>query len=374
MFLAGSFALTLVISLIPGTFVAAHSGGGHELKHSEGDHVPPAAPPSSLGADNFDVLGHSNLGGGSPHGDVAFFDHGATVGKHAYVGTWSSPCSGVGAKIVDVNDPAKPKLVSYVGGRTGVSNEDLVVQRIGDRDVLAIGVQPCKGQGGTGGLALFDVTNPDVPQELSFLPFPFGVHELDMVVRADGRALALLAVPFTEFENVYFGGDLGGEFKIVDVSVPTAPKLLSDWGVIADSSLPIVAGNDEVSSSFQGVGDYAAYYAHSARAADGGNTAYVSYWDGGILKFDISDPVNPELVGRTTYPVNADGDGHSLTPYDGRHSVCVAERRGRRGVEPASGDLERDRRHGVRGDRGTLDAHHALRSGGPPGWAGLRRR
>jgi len=101
------------------------------------------------------------------------------------------------------------------------------------------------------------------------------VHELDMVVRADGRALALLAVPFTEFENTYFGGDLGGEFKIVDVTNPSAPTLLADWGVIADSSLLIVAGNDEVSSSFQGIGNYAAYYAHSARAADGGMTAYV---------------------------------------------------------------------------------------------------
>jgi hypothetical protein len=171
-------------------------------------------------------------------------------------------------------------------------------------------------QGGVGGLALFDVTNPSRPSALSFTDFPFGVHELDMVVRPDGRALALLAVPFTEFENTYFGANLGGEFKIVEVTDPTAPHLLADWGVIADSSLPIVAGNDEVSSSFQGIGDYAAYYAHSARAADGGMTAYVSYWDGGILKFDISDPSDPQLVARTTYPLNADGDGHSLTTYD----------------------------------------------------------
>ncbi|MDP9491233.1 MAG: hypothetical protein M3P42_03395, partial [Actinomycetota bacterium] len=246
---------------------------------------------------------------------MAFFDH-EDAGKHAYVGTWSGNCSGVGAKIVDVNDPAHPRRVAYVGGRTGVSNEDLVVQHIGTRDVLAIGVQTCKAQGGVGGLALFDVTDPSNPESLSFTEFPFGVHELDMVVREDGVALALLAVPFTEFENGYFGGDLGGEFKIVDVSDPTAPVLRADWGYIADSSIEIVAGNDEVSSSFQGIGDYAAYYAHSARAADGGMTAYVSYWDGGILKFDISDPDEPELVGRTTYPLPADGDSHSLTVYD----------------------------------------------------------
>ncbi|HEX6401445.1 MAG TPA: hypothetical protein VF108_13400, partial [Actinomycetota bacterium] len=310
-------ATLLLSALVVQTSIAgADTARRHRLKNPiTADHAPPSGNPSTMVADNFDVLGHSNLGGGSPHGDVAFFDH-EGAGKHAYVGTWSGNCSGVGAKIVDVNDPTDPKQVAYVGGRTGVSNEDLVVQHIGTRDVLAIGVQPCKGQGGTGGLALFDVTDPSNPSSLSFMEFPFGVHELDMVVRGDGVALALLAVPFTEFENQYFGADFGGEFKIVDVSDPTAPVLRADWGYIADSSIEIVAGNDEVSSSFQGIGDYAAYYAHSARAADGGMTAYVSYWDGGILKFDISDPDEPELVGRTTYPLPADGDGHSLTVYD----------------------------------------------------------
>ena len=312
------FVATLLLSalVVQASIAGADTARRHRLKHPiTADHVQPSGNPSTLVAENFDVLGHSNLGGGSPHGDVAFFDH-EGAGKHAYVGTWSSPCSGVGAKIVDVNDPTDPKQVAYVGGRTGVSNEDLVVQHIGTRDVLAIGVQPCKAQGGTGGLALFDVTDPSNPESLSFTELPFGVHELDMIVREDGVALALLAVPFTEWEDQYFGSDLGGEFKIVDVSDPTAPVLRADWGYIADSSIEIVGGNDEVSSSFQGIGDYAAYYAHSARAADGGMTAYVSYWDGGILKFDISDPDEPELVGRTTYPLPADGDGHSLTVYD----------------------------------------------------------
>jgi len=312
------FVATLLLSalVVQASIAGADTARRHRLKHPiTADHVQPSGNPSTLVADNFDVLGHENLGGGSPHGDVAFFDH-EGAGKHAYVGTWSSPCSGVGAKIVDVNDPTDPKQVAYVGGRTGVSNEDLVVQHIGTRDVLAIGVQPCKAQGGTGGLALFDVTDPSNPESLSFTELPFGVHELDMIVREDGVALALLAVPFTEWEDQYFGSDLGGEFKIVDVSDPTAPVLRADWGYIADSSIEIVGGNDEVSSSFQGIGDYAAYYAHSARAADGGMTAYVSYWDGGILKFDISDPDEPELVGRTTYPLPADGDGHSLTVYD----------------------------------------------------------
>jgi hypothetical protein len=276
-----------------------------------------AGPPSQLVADNFDVLGHVNLGGGSPNGDVFFFDHGGEIGKYAYVGTWSSPCSGHGIKIIDVNDPTQPKVVARAGARTGISNEDVVVREIGDMDVLGIGVQVCKPQGGSGGLQLFDVTDPTDPQALSFFPVPGGgVHELDMVTRTDETTLALLAVPFTEFDNTYFGADSGGEFRIVDITDPTAPVELSDWGVIADSALRNFGGGQEVTSSFQGLGYFAAHYAHSVRAADHGMTAYVSYWDSGVLKFDISDPANPVLLGRTQFGVRDDGDAHSMTPYD----------------------------------------------------------
>jgi hypothetical protein len=276
-----------------------------------------AGPPSQLVADNFDVLGHVNLGGGSPNGDVFFFDHGGSVGKYAYVGTWGSPCSGHGVKIIDVNDPTQPRVVARVGGRTGISNEDIVVVEIGDMDVLGIGVQLCKPQGGSGGLQLFDVTDPTSPSALAFEPVPAGgVHELDMVTRADGQTLALLAVPFSEFDDTYFGTTGGGEFRIVDISDPTDPVPLADWGVIADSTLINFGGDDEVSSSFQGLGYFAAIYAHSVRAADGGMTAYVSYWDSGVLKFDISDPTDPQLLARTQYGVEDDGDAHSMTPYD----------------------------------------------------------
>jgi hypothetical protein len=266
-------------------------------------------------SDHFKLLGHHELAGPT-NGDVWFYDHGGKVGKYAYVGTWSDPCSGIGVKIVDVNDPTHPRLVATTPTWPGVSHEDVVVRRIGGRDILGAGIQIC-GEGGVGGLALFDVTNPRRPTRLSFLPTPSGgVHELDLVVRPGGRALALLAVPFAEFDNVYFGADNGGDFRIVDITDPAQPVPLADWGVIADSHLRNFAGNDEVSSPFQGLGYFAAIYAHSARAADRGRTAYVSYWDSGILKFDIRNPRHPRLLARTAYGVRDDGDGHSMTPYE----------------------------------------------------------
>lgn len=304
--------------------VSAHPGGeprATDLKGAE-DHEAQkfaSGPPSGLVADNFDVLGHVNLGGGSPNGDVFFHDYGDPVGKYAFVGSWSSPCSGAGAKIIDVNDPRHPKVVARAGGRTGTSSEDVVVAQIGSMHVLGVGVQLCKPQGVSGGLALFDVSDPRRPRSLSFVPTPAGgVHELDLVVRPDGMALALLAVPFVEFENTYFDADAGGEFRIVDITDPSNPSEIGEgWGVIADSALKNWGGGgQEIDSSFQGLGYFAAHYAHSVRGADDGMTAYVSYWDSGILKFDISDPSQPTLVARTQFGAEDDGDGHSMTPFD----------------------------------------------------------
>ena len=217
-----------------------------------------------------------------------------------------------------MNDPSNPKLVAIAGSHDGESHEDVAIRRIGGRDYLFIGVQTC-GPGGRDGLDIFDVTNPPHPFRVSFLKTraPFGgVHELDVVRQPDGRVLALLAVPFAEFSQVYFGARQEGEFRIVDVTNPRRPVQLADWGIIADSSLPIPAGTQAFSSTFQGLGNGPVILDHSVRGADRGQTAYVSYWDAGFLKFDISDPTSPELVGRTIYPRTAEGDGHSLTPYD----------------------------------------------------------
>lgn len=266
-------------------------------------------------ADNFRVLGHAPLGGPTPHGDVFFYDHGGDIGKYAYVGTWSFPCSGVGVKIVNVNDSVAPRSTARTAAIKSVSHEDVVVQRIADRDVLGIGIQAC-GRGGKNGLKLVDVTNPGQPRKITFFETPGGVHELDIVERNDGQVLALLATPFVEFENTYFGGENGGELRIVDISDPENPTELSSWGAIADSSIEIFGGNDELSSSFQGLGYYSTHYAHSVRAADGGDAAYVSYWDGGVIKLDISDPADPQIVGRTSYDETDDGDAHSMYPLD----------------------------------------------------------
>lgn len=305
----------LAIGIMPVAASDPELSGG---KGGDRDHLDPVVepgPPSRLVLDNFELLGHTNLGGGVPNGDVYLYDHPA-AGKHAYVGTWSAQCTGQGVKVVNVSDPSRPRWLGYVGARKGSSLEDVVVTRIGDRDVLGIGVQQC-GRGGANGLALYDVTDPATPSELAFLPTVAGVHELDLASRNDGRAIALLALPFAEFT---FDPETGeptprGEFQIADITDPSSPEIVTEWRLY-DQGLTLHEDSHEVTSPFQGNGLFPVMFAHSVRAADDGTTAYVSYWDAGVVKVDISDLDNPETIGHTVFNAQADGDAHSMTPYE----------------------------------------------------------
>jgi hypothetical protein len=292
-------------------------GAGH-LDHARGGLEAGSAfqPPSAV-ANNFEVVGHAPLPGRSGNGDVFYFDHGPGVGQFAYVGTTGELCTGRGVKVVDVSDPTRPVVAATPRlRRKDVSYEDPVVTAIGGTAVLAVGVQIC-GERGRGGLGLFDVSQPRKPGRLSFFPTRSGgVHELDLSLLPDGRTVALLAVPFGEVEG-------SKDFQVVDITDPRRPRRISGWGVIKDSSLPIPSVTDPptgpgpVTTCCQGIGtDFADLFFHSVRAADAGRTAYASLWDLGVLKFDLSDPSNPRLIGRTVYPFDAEGNGHSLVPYD----------------------------------------------------------
>ena len=270
----------------------------------------------SVISDNFEVLGHVTLGGKASDADVTFHHHGGNVGKYAYVGTWAFPCTGRGVKIVNVNRPKHARVVAVARlKQEAVSYEDPNVVRIGSRVVLGVGVQGCD-EGGRGGLALFNVTRPEQPRRLAFFPTGSnGVHEMDMVVREGGRALALLAVPFGEVSG-------HADLQIIGISRPKHPVKVGEWGIIRDSSLPVPSATDpalpmpDITTCCQGLGYVADFFFHSVRAADKGMTLYASHWDAGVLKFDIANPAAPKLVGRTTYPFNADGDAHSVTTYD----------------------------------------------------------
>jgi hypothetical protein len=280
-------------------FGARHSGGGSGGGESDGPKTK-----------NFRVVGHNDLGLSELNGDV--FVH----GNFAYVGSWRDPCNGRGVKIVDVSDVSNPQLIGTLASRTGTSAEDMVVRRVStpsfSGDLMGVGIQRCGEDPALDsqefGLQLWNVTNPHAPvfiTEFGVGHGAGGVHELDLFQRG-GRVYALLAHPFSE----WFDPAGHGDFMIVDVTNPSLPVMTASWG----------AGMNGFSRGpYWGQGDFGSMFGHSARASADGTKAYASYWDLGVLTFDISDVTDPVLLTKTTYEEWEDGDAHSMTPYRTKH-------------------------------------------------------
>jgi hypothetical protein len=266
---------------------------------------------------NLELVGQSDLGKRALH--AAVWGH----RTFAYVGTASGrgpggaeQCGGAGVTIVDIADPARPAVVGSLAERPGTSAEDVQVLAVDGPafrgDLLATGIQRCSG-GATGGLSLWDVSDPHRPAELGFFEVgagPSGVHEFSMFLR-DGLTIGLLAVPFSESLDAQRQGDL----RIVDLSNPRAPVQLADWGI--GRALGIGARD--------GLGRDAANYAHSVRASPDGRLAYVSYWDAGVIILDISDLHSPRYLGRTSFDSDDEGNAHSAVPARGGRVLVQAD-------------------------------------------------
>jgi hypothetical protein len=287
---------------------------------------------------NMAAVGHNDLGARGFNGDVWVHD------RHAYVGQWgfgdwatgnfrfcpTAPLNGVA--VIDARNPASPKRVATLQNVDGSSAEDVVVYeaRYGaaaGKDIAVAGIQDCAGSRyepdpHDRGLQLWDVSDPAHPVELGFLDTGCctrGVHEFEVQHRADlGRTFAYATVPTSRYPDAetpsgYRDEDGDGDFRLFDITNPAAPFQVSDWG-IQDIGGPFYGG--------QGC-DPDPNYGHGAEPSEDGKLVFVSYWDSGFIRLDLTDPANPVYTGRTVYPANADGDGHS-SQYDEDRKLLIA--------------------------------------------------
>ena len=288
---------------------------------------------------NMAVVGHNDLGGRGFNADVWVHE------EYAYIGHWGFtdwatgntrfcpqyPNNGVA--VVDARDPTNPVQVARLQNPAGTSAEDVVVYtaRYGPyagRDVAAVGIQVCGGSrydtSFQRGLMLFDVTKPAEPIKIGFLSFGCctrGLHELEVEDRTDlGRTFAYATDPTAEEPDTSSPSGREdqqgrGPFRLIDITDPADPKLVSDWGFLSRGEQP-AAG--------QGC-DPDGLYGHGAEPSEDGKLAFLSYWDSGFVALDVTDPANPIFRGRTVYPANADGDAHSSNYDDQRRLLFTAD-------------------------------------------------
>jgi hypothetical protein len=244
----------------------------------------------------------------------------------AYLGSWGggAQCPSLGVRVVDVHDPTAPTPIANAASYSGTTAEHVAAVHYATTaftgSVLFAGIQRCNASGGApSGLAIWDVTDPTHPAELGFLPTgrgSRGVHEFTVRQRGD-HWFAYLAVSNSEVS------DGQGDLRIVDVTDPRQPVQVVDWGAKRDAGLPVGFGS-QCAPACRGAVPQA--FLHSVALSPDGLTAYLSYWDLGVIMLDVSEPNAPRWLGRFAEPMSAEGNTHSVAlAHDGKLALIGDE-------------------------------------------------
>ena len=301
-------------------FIEATSPAGHF--DADGTHRP---SPSR----NVSEVGSNDLGGGGFNSDVWALD------KHAYVGTWGLFteeglfCPNDGTKVIDISDPTDPEMVNTLPTEPGTQTNDVKLASVNSPhfrgDLLAVSNEDCAAPGARG-FELWDVSNPadasplgrygppqafDVPSDL--VEWGFGVHNV-FIFEQGRRDYVAAVVDFGEAFQLIFGAPLKGDLRIVDVTDPTAPVEVADWGIAKDLGLDPFAGQGD---------DFSFSFLHDVWVENG--IAYLSYWDAGLILLDVSDPTDPQFISRTPYAPTEEGNTHVAVPARGGTLVITGD-------------------------------------------------
>ena len=261
---------------------------------------PVFAHPDDVGAghlpavqENVTLLGHANIEGGGA-GQVADV---SAFGNYAYL-TVRDPegCSDAGVAVFDISDPTNPRQVEFIeateGSFPGEGSQvvDLKTSSFTGQ-VLVFNNEICAA-GGEGGVTLWDVTNPLQPTLLKAHagdndPGGF-VSEFNQIHSAfawqdKGRAFVVIV------DNEE-GGE--GDIDILEITDPANPVVVSELGL---NELGVE--QDSINGSEQS-------FLHDmvVQKVQGRMVMLLSYWDGGWVQLDVTDPANPRLISESDFP------------------------------------------------------------------------
>ncbi|MFH0980187.1 MAG: hypothetical protein V2A79_01440 [Planctomycetota bacterium] len=198
-------------------------------------------------------------------------------GNIAYIGNMRAPD---GTAIFDVSDPRHPRELSRLGIPVGIHSHKVRVEN----DLMVINHERNPFQAGApadfkGGLGIYDVSNPAKPTLLSnWETEGLGVHRFDF----DGRYAYISPTA---------KGFIGNIVMILDLANPAKPVEVGRWWMPGQwtegGETPTWNGTDRRCH-------------HPLRLGD---RLYASYWHGGFAILDIEDMSKPKLVSSyNTYP------------------------------------------------------------------------
>ena len=274
------------------------------------DHLPKAEY-----ARNMRLIGYSDQGG-RPDGVQIMVNKG-----HAFIGHMFSQ----GFSVIDVRDPRNPKPVAYVPSPPNTwtlhlqAHDDLLlVVNAKDlyRDAVLmderkyyvgsmsgkLGLQA--EQGYSAGFRVYDIKNPAAPREIGFMPVEgVGVHRIWYV----GGRWAYMSAMLDGFSDFIF--------LIVDMADPTQPKIAGKYWLPGMN----IAAREKPDWDDKTL----RYSCHHGLVS--GDTAYVTWRDGGITLLDIKDKTEPKLIAHRNWCPPYGGGTHNALPLVDRDLLVVLD-------------------------------------------------
>ncbi len=219
--------------------------------------------------------------------------------------------------MVDIRDPYNPEEVGFIAMPQDTRpGEGMHVAEITTRkfsgEILAMNAEAC-GKNYKGGFMLYDVSNPLKPKKLAV---GWGertgsdVHQTHSVFIWDAGNKACL---------VYQDEEDLSDVDIFDITNPRRPRMVSELDLnefgVAQPELNLADSNlHDMTVKFMESGPY-----------EGRWIMLASYWDGGYVLIDVTDPANPEVLADTDFaevdPELLEQTGISLTPEGNAHQA-----------------------------------------------------
>jgi hypothetical protein len=343
-FAARAAAMAVGAFVLAAGTAGAHTSGGslvadtwltgsleeHWHSHGAAGAVPgrESVAPREEGLDlvgRFDTGG--KLGGQGRVADVS------AKGNFAYLTMFYEPtCGRGGVQVVDISDPANPAAAAYIPSHVDTySGEGSQVVSLDTPsfkgDLLVYQNEWCPGTtNGVGGISLVDVTNPRQPKKLvegagdftkrdgsqsggvpqtkaNQTHSAFAWEQRDAAGQKTGRVYVVLVDDLEE-----------PDVDILDISNPSKPKLVSETNLDQFAQTgPTRPHGDSVFSHDMVV-----------KRIGSRDVMLMSYWDGGYVTVDVSDPANPKPLSDTDFaptdPARAER-GETITPEGNAHQA-----------------------------------------------------
>src|SRR5918995_2036522 len=254
------------------------------------------------------------------------------VGNTAFLANWGEPdCEGpetggqtspdAGAYVIDISDietdPDSAELIGFIPSHQDTRpGEGMQVVEITTAqfsgDVLVMNNEPCDplAKNYKGGVSLWDVTDPTKPKKLSEhfgdrSPGEADTHEIHSAFAWDaGDRAYVVLTDNEEFPDV----------DILDITNPHRPRLIAEYDL---NEFDVAQPELGLTDSF--------LHDMVVKEIEGRFIMLLSYWDGGFVLLDVTDPTDPEFLGDTDYaaidPELLESFGVSLTPEGNAHQA-----------------------------------------------------